>query len=147
MLVIPDPRREETSAQKILVIDTCYCPNGHSLISSKVVFDQFKGILFNARRGDENGMIALSPVYGEKNRISVDLDLIVGDTWDFYCPDCGVNLPNYNRCDCGGQLVTFFTSKEGDFNYSIAICNRVGCHHATIHLGEELLNQSMLESF
>ena len=110
MLVIPDPRKKESPKEKILVIEECYCSNGHSLISSMAVFDGFDGILFKAKRGKESGMIALSPVYGEKNRISLDLNLIDGDIWDFYCPECNVTLPNYNTCDCGARLITFFTS-------------------------------------
>ncbi len=147
MLVIPDPRKQESPTEKILVIEECYCPKGHSLISDRVVFDKFKGILFKAKRQEVSGMIALSPVYGEKNRISLDINLVDGETWDFYCPECKTVLPNYKRCDCGGQLITFFTSKDADYNHSIGICNRVGCQHATIHLGEELLTQSLLESF
>jgi hypothetical protein len=147
MLVIPDPRKGDKPKEKILVIEECYCPNGHSLISKKVVFDKFDGILFRARRDKFVGAIALSPVYGEKHRVAMDLDLDDGQIWDFYCTECGVKLPNYNRCDCGGHLITFFTNPDSDFNHSIGICNRVGCHHATIQLGEELLTQSLLESF
>jgi hypothetical protein len=149
MLIIPDPRKEQSTlpTEKILVIEECYCPNGHSLISSKAMFDKFKGIVFTAKKGDESGIIALSPVYGEKYRISLDLELLDMDIWAFHCLQCDVPLPHYKLCECGGELTTFFTSRDIDFNYSIAICNRVGCHHATIHLGEELLTQALLESY
>ena len=149
MMIFPNPAGDKRilKSKKTLVIKECYCPNGHSLISSEVFFNKFEGILFRIARGDKSGLIALSPVYGEKNRITIKLNLKDGDIWNFYCPECNIALPFYTLCECGGNLTTIFTSRDADFNHSIGICNRVGCQKATIHLGEELLTQAMLESF
>lgn len=149
MMIFPNPYEKDNilQSEKILVIEECYCPQGHSLISTKAMFNKFKGILFLAKHGKEKGLVALSPVYGVKSRITLDLELKDGEIWKFHCPDCEVALPYYTRCKCGGNLTTFFTSKDADYNHSIGICNRVGCQNASIHLGEELLTQSMLESY
>ena len=149
MLVIPTPKQVSAvlRQEKIIVVDQCFCPNGHSLISDRAIFSGFKGIVFKVKRGSEAGIIAVSPVYGCRSRVALDLDLNEGTVWEFHCPDCDVALPIYKDCECGGKVTVFFTTDKAEFSHSIGICNRVGCHNSDIHYGQELLEQTMLESF
>ena len=146
MLVIPNPKKENTlyRSEKLLIVDECYCPNGHNLISNNAIFNGYKGIVFMVKRKRQKGRIAISPIYGCKSRVALDIDLVEGDTWEFCCPECKVSFPVYKSCECGGKLTTFFTSKDADIYHSIGICNRVGCGNAGILQGKELLTQSML---
>lgn len=149
MLVIPNPKKKEPICQNenLLIVDECFCQNGHSLINDHAVFNGFFGIVFLVKRNNQRGMIAMSPVYGCKSRVALDVDLIEGDVWQFHCPECDVALPYYTRCECAANLTTFFTSKGADFSHSFGVCNRVGCEHAHIHSGDELLTQTMLEAY
>lgn len=149
MLVIPNPKKNEPICEneKLLVVDKCYCQNGHNLISERAVFNGFKGIVFKVKREDQEGLIAISPVYGCKSRVALDVDLEEGIIWKFHCPECDVEFPYYTKCSCGAYLNTFFTTIENDFIHSFGICNRVGCGHADIHSGEDLLTQTMLEAY
>ncbi|MEJ2595446.1 MAG: hypothetical protein P8100_10045 [bacterium] len=148
MLIIPNPKQSNPllKGEKILVVEKCYCPNGHNLMSQRAIFDGFSGIAFRATREGESGMVAISPVYGCKSRVSFDLDLKEGTIWHFHCPVCNEPLPFYKDCTCGGKVTVFFTTMYADYAHSFGICNRVGCYHSDIHYGQELLEQSMLES-
>lgn len=147
-MIYPNPKKKENPCQSenVVVVKECYCPSGHSLIDRGVNFDGFNGILFKVKRSGKEGRVAISPVYGCKHSISLDIDLQEGEVWDFHCPECGVALPYYTLCECGAYMTTFFTNKDADYKGIIGICNRVGCQNSEIHLGEDLLTQSMLES-
>ena len=149
MLVIPAPYQVSAVLQKekIMVVDKCYCPNGHSLINDRAIFNGFKGIIFKVKREDEVGVIAVSPVYGCKSRVALDLELKEGTIWQFHCPTCDEAFLYYKDCECGGNVIVFFTTESAEYSYSIGICNRVGCHNSDIHFGQDLLEQTMMESF
>ena len=149
MLFIPNPKQSNPllKGEKILVVKQCYCPNGHDLINERALFDGFPGIAFKAKREGEEGLVAISPVYGCRSRVSLDLDLKDGAVWSFHCPVCDEPLPFYKDCACGGKVTAFFTTRDADYTHSIGVCNRVGCFHSTVQHGQELLEQSMLESF
>lgn len=148
MMIYPNPRKKESPCGKenVVVVEECYCQNGHSLIDKKINFDGFNGILFTVKRAGKEGRVAISPVYGCDHRISLDMDLSEGEIWDFHCPACDEALPYYTLCECGAYMTTFFTSKDADFKETIAICNRAGCKNAEIIHGESLLTDSMLDA-
>ncbi|MBN2298213.1 MAG: hypothetical protein JXM72_06440 [Deltaproteobacteria bacterium] len=147
MLIIPNPVRERTAADKILVVCSLFCPDGHNLISSRAVFNGYPGILVKASKGSKQGLIALSPVYGSTARISLDIDLVVGEIMDLHCPVCDILLPVHSPCSCGADLVAFFPTKKSDFTDCIAICNRVGCINSHILINDEVISLSMVDAF
>lgn len=133
ILFIPRPKKsDEEKAKKIIVVTDCYCPQGHSLISSRVRFGNYNGIFLKVRTSNGEGYIALSPVFGDKSRISLDVDLPEGELIEILCPECNVGLPVYGKCECGGDLKVTFTIPAPDFNNCVGFCNRVGCRHAEI---------------
>lgn len=146
MLVVPNPVSKESicKSPNIVIVEECYCPNGHNLISDQAIFNGFNGIVVRVKRGEEEGLVALSPVYGYKSRVSMNVYLENGDIWDVFCPECHKELPVYSKCECGGDMVVMFCSQDTSFTECIGICNRIGCYHAGIMRSNELLTMSMI---
>ncbi|MBE0644869.1 MAG: hypothetical protein IH600_12365 [Bacteroidetes bacterium] len=146
MMIFPSPvMRELRESSRALVVKSCYCPRGHNLVTDKAVFCEHSGILMRVRKGLSEGLVAISPVYGDKSRITLGMHLEKGGILTLLCPECGVPLPMYDECSCGGDILALFTRPVPDFGNCIGICNRVGCHNAEIRSGDELLNYAMLE--
>ncbi len=146
MLIIPNPIKEEVAkAPKAIVAKELYCQNGHSLISNRAMFNGHPGVLLKVKTDHNFGLIALSPVYGEKNRIFLDINLESGKILKILCPTCGIELPVYSQCSCGADLISLFMDREFHFNKCIGICNRVDCHHAQIINSGELISQTMVD--
>lgn len=145
ILLFPSPyMRELRESSKALVVKACFCPQGHNLISDTAVFGDFNGILVRVRKGADEGLVALSPVYGDKSRISLGMHLEKGDILGLFCPECGVPLPTYDECSCGGDVIALFTRPSQDYGNCVGICNRVGCKNAEIRSGDELLSYANL---
>lgn len=148
MMIFPSPVVAELrESSRALVVRSCYCPRGHNLVNDKVAFGDFDGILMRVRKGMHEGLIAISPVYGDKSRISLGMRLEKGDILTLLCPECGVPLPTYDECHCGGDILALFTRPVPDFGNCIGICNRVGCHASEIRSGDELLTYANLEHY
>ncbi|HNX44305.1 MAG TPA: hypothetical protein PLJ84_06125 [Bacteroidales bacterium] len=146
LLIIPVPEKKETESKNVIVIRECYCQNGHSLISNRIKFGEFEGLLVAVEKGSAKGLIALSPVYGEKYRVSIDIGVEEGELLTLKCPECGAKLQSYGPCSCGGELVVMFTKPVPDFNYCIGICNRVGCPHSEIKNEGQLMALTLYDS-
>ena len=148
MMLFPNPmKKSEICRNKnLLVINNCYCHNGHNLISETAIFNGFKGILLNAAHMGQSGLVALSPVYGYKSRVSLDLVFNPGEIWDVSCPDCSEKLPVFSSCSCGGDRIALFLDKNADFANCILICNRIDCFNAEIQFNNELLHYSGVDA-
>lgn len=145
MMILPSPvMRELRENSNALVVKACYCPRGHNLVTDKAMFCNFNGILMRVRRELSEGLMAISPVYGDKSRISLGMRLEKGVILRLLCPECGVPLPTYDICSCGGDIIALFTRPVPDFGNCVGICNRVGCHNAEIRNGDQLLNYANL---
>jgi hypothetical protein len=133
IMIIPVPEKLPPPRKDMIVVKECYCPNGHSLISRQARFNDRDGIVLGVvKKKNVKGRIALSPVYGDKSRVNLDIELVDGELLELVCPHCHIKLPSYAACECGGELVVMFTRPEADFNNCIGICNRVGCKHSEI---------------
>ncbi len=131
-------KKPRLSEEDLIIVEECYCPNGHSLVDSRVEFRGHPGILIKVKKGNETGAIALSPICGDNSKYSIDIELSDGEILDLLCPHCNVPLPVYAPCDCGGDMITLFADKQGNFCNCIGVCNRVGCSHSEIKNGTEL---------
>jgi len=146
MLFYPNPLdRDVARAPRVLVVTRCFCPNGHDLVNRRASFNNHPGILLRVRGRKGEGLVALSPVFGEKCRIALDVDLEEGDILELFCPVCGVALPVYAPCPCGARLITLFQSPRADYSNCIGICNRVGCVNAEVKREGELIVLAMLD--
>ncbi|PIS30011.1 MAG: hypothetical protein COT43_02720 [Candidatus Marinimicrobia bacterium CG08_land_8_20_14_0_20_45_22] len=147
MMIMPNPLKSEIAGKKkVLIVDQLFCQNGHNLISKRAIFNGYPGLLIKVRQDDDAGLIALSPFYGENSRFTLDIDLIDQKILSLMCPVCGVEMPVISPCNCGGNLVAFFLTKECDFRNCVGICTRVNCSNSHIVHSGELITRSMLES-
>ncbi len=124
--------RPTDKASEIKLVDPCLCGNGHSLISDQATFSGHAGITLKLRNATQEGLLALSPIIGDKDRTFFDTDWATGEIVEICCPTCSEPLPVYNECFCGADLVAMFTKKENDFANCVGICQRIGCTHADI---------------
>jgi hypothetical protein len=140
MMIFPAPEKIKKAGKMadLVVIEKCYCPNGHDLVSDQAVFDGFNGIILKVKKAGKEGQVALNPVYGLKHRVSIGIKLEKDDLLEVLCPVCGVPLPVYSACSCGGSLISLFMDEKPDFTNSVLICNRVDCHNAQIRLHNEI---------
>ena len=148
MMMFPNPLKKKKicAEEKLIVFTECYCPNGHNLISNNAQFDELKGIFLKISKGQEEGFVALSPVYGCKTRVTVGIKLNEGTQYKLSCPECETALPIFTKCHCGGKIFTLFLNKDADFHSFLGACNRIGCKNSYIQIGEELITSARLET-
>lgn len=147
MMIIPNPIKEDIGkAEKILVVNELFCPEGHNLVNKRVVFNGHPGILLRVKKGESGGLVALSPVYGEKCRISVDIQLESGGVYELHCPECDALLPVHSPCSCGADLVALFLSADRNFSDCIGICNRVDCTNSRILESGKMISLTMIDT-
>ena len=111
-----------------------------------IIREHPNGIVFKVRKQYKTGLVALSPVYGYKSRVSMDVNLVENEVWELLCPDCDETLPAYSQCSCGADLITLFTNPDGNYGDCILICSRIGCFNARIQYGNEALTSTMIEA-
>ena len=146
-MIFPNPliKKKICAEENVIIFTECYCPNGHDLITAKAKFDKFDGILLKISTESSEGLFALSPVYGCKTRISVEIDLKEGEQYNFSCPECNVPLPVYTKCHCGANIFTLFLNNNADFHSFLGACDRIGCTNSYIQLGEEIVTSARLD--
>ena len=147
VLITPNPIGGVAGAKKLFVVKELFCSNGHNLISARAIFNGYPGIMIKARKENRQGLVALSPIYGSKVRVAMDIDLIDKEITDFHCPICDAKFPVYSTCACGADLVAFFCTQDGTFSDCIGICNRVNCINSRVIINDELICQSMADVF
>lgn len=127
------------SVKQIVEVKHLFCHNGHNLVSPRAVFNGKNGILLKASIGDSQGMVALSPVFGDSSRITVDLDIVENGIYHFSCPECGENLKIFNDCVCGAPRIALFADPSLHEANCICICTRLGCHESRIISSEDII--------
>jgi hypothetical protein len=146
MIIIPNPVLKATGTMKVLIVRKLFCQAGHSLISERAVFNGYPGILIGIALNESKGLVALSPIYGDKTRISLDIDLPEDRIGNLFCPTCGIDLPRYATCGCGADLTALFLTCDASFADCIGVCNRIGCINARFITSGELISETMLEA-
>lgn len=147
-MVFPNKKEHRSicTDEKLLVFKECYCPNGHNLVSNNAKFNEFDGILLKISKGQREGHIAISSVYGCKSRIAIGINLVDGEKYKLSCPDCGEDLPTYSKCHCGGEIFALFLDKNVKFDSFVGACNRIGCNNSYIQIGKELITSARLQA-
>jgi hypothetical protein len=146
MILIPNPVRKVTGTVKVLMIRELFCPVGHSLISERAIFNGYPGILLGVEFNESKGLVALSPICGDKTRVSLDIDLPADCIVNLFCPTCGIDLPRYATCGCEADLTALFLTRHASFADCIGVCNRIGCINARFVTNGELISETMLEA-
>ena len=137
---------QDVSEENLLVFTECYCPNGHNLVTSNARFDEFDGILLKISQGEHEGHVALSSVYGCKLRVAIGIQLKEGELYKLSCTECGLELPVFSKCHCGGDIFALFLDKNIKYDSFVGACNRIGCANAYIQIGKELITSARLEA-
>jgi len=147
-MIFPCPNLEEGDQETILVAEECFCPEGHNLVDDNAEFNGFNGIVVKVENLEKtnSGLIALSPICGDKSRISMDIELNKGEIYTFYCPECETKLPVYSDCTCEGSLITMFCTDKKEYSDCICICNRYGCHKSRVMHAKDSYNTRKSES-
>jgi len=131
------PHLEEVPPQQ--VVEQCFCPNGHNILSPQHSYSGHPGILLKLKTADRQGLLSLSSVIGDHARTFHDFTPVSGEIAEICCPVCDLPFPIYNQCGCDAHLIALFTSPKNDFADCIGICQRIGCLNAEIISGRELL--------
>lgn len=140
---VPEQKKPESKPKKKpIVLDECYCPNGHNLINQKNKFNNLSAITIELKNKKQKGLLILSPACGNKNAVTIGIDIKSNAVYEFYCPECGIELPNYAPCHCKGNLKILYTDPSVAYNHFVGICNRFGCNNSIIKRGDELFNCS-----
>ncbi|PLX95355.1 MAG: hypothetical protein C0621_03765 [Desulfuromonas sp.] len=65
-----DKRRTitERDQEQNIVVEECFCPNGHSLITQQAVFASYPGITLALKNEQQSGLLSLSPIIGDRSR-------------------------------------------------------------------------------
>ena len=146
MIVIPNPVRRMTSTGKVLIVRELFCQAGHILISGRAVFNAHPGILLGVGLDESIGFVAISPVWGDKVRISIDIDLPADRIVKLFCPYCSIDLPRYANCSCGADLTALFLTRDANYNDCIGVCSRIGCINSRFVTNGELISETMMET-
>ncbi|MBN1388635.1 MAG: hypothetical protein JW965_09330 [Bacteroidales bacterium] len=125
-------KSDKLEKANITIIEEAYCPNGHSLISNDVLFCDFKAIHLKIRNKRFISDLFVSPIVGDKSKVSLDTKLNRDMIYEFLCPVCNTTLPVTSPCSCGGSLMTLYLDKNLKLSNSVTICNRFGCPHSEV---------------
>ena len=149
MMLFPDPenRPDVEKATGLLVLREAFCPNGHSLMDRGVRFRTFPGVRFKVKAADgREGFVILSPLYKDKARVEIDIELKSKEILEPVCPECEAALPIYDKCECGADLVAVYHTKEKSMGDVAVFCKRADCFNEVFQNGGEVLTQTHIES-
>lgn len=134
ILLFPNPIKRSQIRRKrdVLIITECYCQNGHNLVSDQAIFDGHRGIVLKFKRDDEEGLVALSPLYGYKSRVSFGRSFYTDEIWYPLCPECDEQLPLVGTCHCEGEMFAMFLDKNADPANAAVMCSRVDCENSEL---------------
>jgi len=127
----------------ITVIEDAYCQNGHSLITDEVLFCDFKAIHVRIRNKKYVSELFISPIVGDKSKLSLDTKLNRDLIYEFLCPECNAVLQVTSPCSCGGNLMTMYLDKSLKLANSVTVCNRFGCPHSEVKGIERLKSMQL----
>lgn len=114
------------------VVRECYCPNGHSILTDTAHFQGHPGLTLKLKNRSSEGLLVISPVLGDRDRVFIDFEKTMGEVVEICCPSCSEPFPVYNVCPCGAHLVALFTTLKAHFSQCIGICQRLGCLHSEL---------------
>lgn len=137
----------EQHLQEPDIIRECYCPNGHSILTNKGIFQGHQALTLKLKSKTSEGLLVISPVIGDKDRTFIDFEKKVGEIVEICCPSCSEPFPVYNVCPCGAHLVALFTSPKARFSKCVGICQRLGCLHSELLSERDLRLYNRLDYF
>lgn len=139
MVLFPNPIKRSMIRNKrnVLIITECYCHNGHNLISDQAIFDSHRGIVLKVKKDDDEALVALSPLYGYKSRVSFGMKFYTDEIWEPLCPVCNEKLPNISTCSCDSERFALFLDKKADYSNCLILCSRVDCDNSELKYNDK----------
>ncbi|WP_321289318.1 hypothetical protein [uncultured Sunxiuqinia sp.] len=136
------PRRQSANIKETVIIEKCYCPNGHSLLDENSKFSDHPGIKIKViRNGGDEGFLVLSPKFGDYSKMSIDITFKNGDLLEMFCPECNAKIPIYSSCYiCHNHMLTLFTTKDNSYQHCVGVCQKVGCHNSKMVENERMIS-------
>lgn len=136
-------KSDKLEKANVTVIEEAYCPNGHSLLTDDVLFCDFKAIHLKIRNKKFVSDLFVSPLVGDKSKLSLDSKLNRDIIYEFLCPECNASLPVASPCSCGGNLMSLYLDKNLKLSKSATVCNRFGCPHSEVKGIENLKSMQL----
>ncbi len=131
--------------EKPLVIDKCYCANGHNLIDEKYLINKIPGIKLNYKYLGEKGEVVLSAIIGDFDKNILSGNWKKGEKVEMSCPKCNEKLKVLTSCGCRPDAEYFVLglTPKLDYNNSVTICNIIGCSDAhSVIKSEKIIHQA-----
>lgn len=147
IVLFPNPIKRSQIRRKrdVLVIKECYCQNGHNLVTDQAIFDSHRGIVLKVKKDNKEGLVALSPLYGYKSRVSFGLSFYTDEVWEPLCPECGERLPTVSTCECESEMFSLFLDKNADFANCMILCSRVDCEHSELRYKNKTVSYNQVK--
>ncbi len=123
----------------IIVINKAFGPGGEQLVGvSDVTFDGFPALTLTVRANDQQGLVHLSPLHGDRRKVGW-VDIPVGAKCELLCPRSGRPLDHVGKVVEGSDAeyyAIYLTDKlnEGSCIYVSDVWGHY--HSRVVHQGE-----------
>lgn len=123
-------RLEKRGEHEFLIVESIFCPHGHSLLSHSVKIHGEPSIKLRIRVNDNEGIIFVDSFWGSHAKLFGFLpENITPDTLvEAFCPVCGVSLMEEYHCEednCHSTRGMYFYLAES--SNKVHVCARLGC--------------------
>lgn len=151
MLVIPDPEKLKTLAEKKgiiasekkILVKQLFCSEGHPLISTEnPKFDGEPGIHLICEGDTYWQSVYLSPFQGD-NRKKFKNNFKNGQILRIFCPVCHAEFPKIAPHDCkaGAMYIALFLDPDANINNIVCVCDVWGCYSSYLRLSGEVYSE------
>ncbi len=131
------------------VVTEAYCPNGCSAIDREYPIKGFPGIRIKFSRPGVEGVLIISAVEGDFEKIMLSGELKHGVKDELYCPHCGILFEKLIHCGCkqDADMVVLDLTPRLDFNNAITFYNVTGCDNGTFVKSGTILRHIRLKNW
>ena len=147
--IIPIGNQSDNVEKVRFVAEHAYCPKGCSIIDIENKINGYPGLRIKFTRPDTEGILVLSAIEGDFEKIILSGELEEGVKDELYCPHCDTMFKKLASCHCktNADLVVIGLTPELDFNNAITFCNVTGCDNGATMSSGEVLRHIRLESY
>jgi hypothetical protein len=147
--IVPIGKRSGNVEKVRFVVEHAYCPKGCSIMDIENKINEYPGLRIKFKRPGVEGILVLSAIEGDFEKILVSGELEEGVKDELYCPHCDTPFKKLVSCHCQEEadLVVIGLTPELDFNNAITFCNVTGCDNGTTMSSGEVLRHIRLESY
>lgn len=147
--IVPIGKRSGNVEKMRFVAEHAYCPKGCSIMDIENKINGYPGLRIKFKRPGAEGILVLSAIEGDFEKIILSGELAEGVKDELYCPHCDTMFKKLVSCHCkeDADLVVIGLTPELDFNNAITFCNVTGCNNGATMSSGEVLRHIRLESY